>query len=295
MPWGAQTWGTFFKESSYGVFNAAGASLFPVLHGANNFTVRRVPQRQVIRTADAGNRPRQQVANRQVFAGTLNTLFYPSQAPYWATALTLVAKEIPSYSLEYWDSVRAWKLLGGKVQKLSITSNAQQDYCTLSVDWIFQANDDTFTTFAEPAESSFPTEVPYCHVETASNFKVGVSPVVITKYKNINVSFSNVLFPTWDENPIITALMYCGRDLTFNFTQQYTTTANRLAFEAQTAQSFLIAWVRGANNFTIDCEDVSYYTNCADDLPLDGAGYQSLDVQPFFDLNDLTDFAVTAV
>lgn len=293
MPWAGRTWAELYKETVYGTFSGAGAKLFPVLYAGNSMTVRQVPQRQVIRSADAGNRARQVVANRMVYAGTLNTLLYPSQAAYWATALTLASNDLPSYSMQYWDSVRAWQLTGGKIQKWALTSNAQQDYTSLSIDWIFQTNDDTFTTFTEPAQSNYPTENPYCHVETSTNMLLATVPV--TKYKSWSVTMSNVLAPTYDENPNITSLYYCGRDFTFNFNPQFIAKAYRDAFEIQTPQTFVLQWKRATQNITFSCNASSYYTNCTDDLPLDGPGYQSLDGHAFFDLAATSDVAITAV
>lgn len=293
MGWAGQTWATLFKETTYGTFNGAGATLYPVLYQGNSFTVRQVPQRQVIRSADAGNRARQVVANRMVYQGTLTTLLYPSQAAYWATALTLVSNDIPSYSAEYWDSVRAWKLTGGKVQKWALASNAQQDYTSLSIDWIFQTNDDAFTSFAQPAQSNYPTEVPYCHVETSTNMLLG--GVAVTKYKSWSVTMSNILAGTWDETAVISALYYCGRDFTFNWNPQFITKTNRDAFEVQTPLTFVLEWKRASQNITFSCGTNSYHTNVADDLPLDGPGYQSIDDHSFFDLAATTDVAITAV
>ena len=57
MPWAGQTWLQLYQETAYGTFAPAGSLCSPRLYQGNSFTVRKVPQRQVIRTADAGNRP----------------------------------------------------------------------------------------------------------------------------------------------------------------------------------------------------------------------------------------------
>jgi hypothetical protein len=298
MPWAGQTWLQLYQETAYGTFAPAGSLCSPRLYQGNSFTVRKVPQRQVIRTADAGNRPIQVVANRMVYTGTLNTLLYPTQAGYWATALSLLTgppPDVPSYSATYWDSVQAWKLLGGKIQSFTITSSAQQDYIPISLNWIFQTRDTTFTTYPAPAESVYPTETPYQYVESASNITLGGSAV--TKYKTVNVTVGNVLAGTWDELPYISSLLYCGRDMTFSFGPQYLATTYRSDFENQTALAFVLEWIRGpssAHTLTFNCESSSYVSSIGDDLPLDGAGYQTVDVQVFFDKTATTDFTMVA-
>lgn len=299
MPWAGQTWCEIFQETTYGTFNSAGATCFPRLYGGNSFTVRRVPQRQVLRTADAGNRKIQVLANRRVFVGTLQTLIYPTQAAYWATALTLGTDSNgfitpPSYSFQYWDSIQAWRLLGGKVASLTLTSSAEQDYVTMSVDWVFQDRDPTFTAFTQPAESNYPVETPYSHVETASNCTLGGT--AFTNYKSITLKAANVLQPTWNELQTISALYYCGRDLTFSFGPEYLATTFRTDYEQQTALAFVIEWIRttGSHNLKFQCESSSFMSNIQDDLPLDGPGYQAIDVEVFFDKTAGTDFAVTA-
>ena len=295
MPWAGTTWLQLYQESSYGVYNAAGAMCAPRLYQGNSFTPRLVPQRQVIRTADAGNRPIQVVANRKVIQGTLNTLLYPTQAAYWATALTMVSNDLPSYSADYWDGIQAWRFVGGKIQSWAITANAMQDYMSMAINFIFQQRDPTFTTYPQPAESIYPPENPYQYVETASNCTLGGT--AFTKYKNLDITVSNVLAGTWDEQPFISACYYCGRDMTFSFGPQYLATTYRGDFEAQTPLVFQLAMIRGpaaAHSLTFNLESSSYISNIADDLPLDGPGYQTIDIQAFFDKTAGTDFTMVA-
>lgn len=307
MGWAGQTWIEIVQEgtggANYGVFNStptAGQTLYPSIYGANAFTVRRVPQRQVIRTADAGNRRRFVVANRMVYQGTFATLLHPDEASFWLTAATTLTNDasghpyLPSYSFLYWDSVQAWKLLGGMLQKLTITSSAKQDYVTMSQSWIFQSRDTTFTTFPQPAESNYSMLVPYQHVETASNCTIGGT--AFTKYKSITVNLSNNLIGTWDESPNISALYYCGRDMDFTFGPQYLATTYRGDYENQTALAFVLKWARSspAHSLSIDMKTNSYIASIQDDLPLDGPGYQDVEVQAFFDPTNTTDFAFTA-
>ncbi len=306
MGWAGQTWLELVQEgtggTNYGVFNSSpsgGQIIYPSLYGGNAFTVRAVPQRQVIRTADAGNRRREVVAARKVYQGVLNTLLRPDEAAYWITAATVLTNDaggrpfLPSYSALFWDSVQAWKLLGGMIQSLTITSSAMQDYVSMTVNWIFQTRDATFTTFAQPAESVYSTLVPYEHVESASVFKLAGS--AITKYKTLTVTFNNTLAGTFNELAYISSCYYCGRDLDFTFGPEYLATAYRGDFEAQTPLTFLVEWTRAspAHTLLITCEASSYVSSVDDDLPLDGPGYQTIGVQVFYDHTATTDFGTT--
>ena len=293
MAWAGQTWATAFKETTYGTFNGSGATLFPVLYQGNAFTPRKVPMRQVIRSADAFNKRRSVSANRYGVRGTLNTLLYPSQAPYWATALTPTGTPpvLPSYSFEFYDSVRAWKLLGGIIEKFTVTSTSDQDYVSISVDWIFQSVDETFTTFNQPAQSNYPTENPYAHIETSGNISLGGT--AITKYKSMTVTASNVLTAPFDESTTINSCIWCGRDVDFSFVPQFIAKTLRDDFENQTALTWIIAWVRSAENFTWTLEASSYFASVADDLPLNGIGYQTIGNEVFFDKSAATDATIT--
>src|SRR5271157_3388138 len=87
MGWGASTWVALLPEFAYGVYNAAATPIYPTLFGGNAFTMRKVPQRQIIRTADGANRRKFVVSARKVFAGNLNTLLHPDQCVAWAAAM----------------------------------------------------------------------------------------------------------------------------------------------------------------------------------------------------------------
>jgi hypothetical protein len=298
MPWGAQQWLRLTKETAYGVRQSTPPGtdiLYIRLYSDNAFTMRPVPQRQVIRTADAGNRRRQVVAGRKVYSGALNTLFYPSQAPYLLTAATaLTSNDLTSYTVDYFDTVRVQGYLGCKIQSLGITSNATQDYGTLALQIVGQQLDSTFTVFAQPADSTFPTEVPYEHTESAGLLSIGGS--TITKYSALGLTITNVLVSTWDELAYITGLYYCGRDVDISVTPQYITTTNRTAYEAQTALSVSVGWSRTspAHAVTINCESKNYISSLSDQLPLAGVGYQPVTIQTFYDGSASADIAVTA-
>lgn len=286
---------TVVQESSYGVFNSGGSKWYPRLHGGNAFSARIVPARTVLRSADAGNRRIGVVANRNVIVGTLKTLLYPTQASYIMTAATsLTSNQLGSYSFEYYDSARVQRYLGGMCSGMRISSSAQADAVSVETDWIFQSYDATFTVFAQPAQSNYPTEVPYQHVNSAGNVTLAAS--AITKYKQIDINLKNMLVGTWDESANITACYYCGRDLDFSAVPQYTAATYRTDYEGQTPLTWVVGWANAVpHSVTFTCEASGYIDSIADDLPLDGPGYQTLANQIFFDKTATTDFTVAVV
>lgn len=309
MPWAGQTWLQFVQEgvggANFGTYNAsptAGQVIYPSLYQGNSFTPRNVPQRQEIRTADAGNRRRDVVAARHVLSGTLNTVLRPDEAAYWIAAVSSLTNDanghpcLPSYSANFYDSSSAWRFLGGRCQSATLTSSAMQDYVTMSMNWQFQKVDPAILTiadFPQPAESNYSTLVPYEHVETAAHITLGATP--ITKYRTVTITFTNTLAPTFDENPYISDLIYSGRDMDMTFGPQYVNRTFRGYFETQTPLAFVAAFVRAspAHSLSIDMKAKSYIGACDDDLPLDGPGYQTISARCFFDPAAGTDYTTT--
>ena len=246
MGWGASTWCRLTTEQagSYGVYYASGTTISPSLDKPNAMTMRVMPQRQIIRTADGGNRRKWVVANRAVCTGTLNTLMHPDQATFWATALTPTGTPpvLPSITIDFWDTIQAWRFLGAVITDFKITASATADYVPVSVSFIAQKRDGTFTTFAQPAETVYSTLTPYAFVESAGNVKLGGS--AITLYNTMSIDIKNVIKGTWDEQSYITSALYCGRDIDFTLGPQYLATTYRTDFTAQTAMTWQLELLR---------------------------------------------------
>ncbi len=294
MGWGANSWVRATKEATYGTFDtgAAGGDIHWFrLIGGNSFTMREVPQQVIIRSADGGNRRRQVVAARKVIAGSMSTAWYPTQSAFLlGAAMTLVSNDLPSYTYDFWDTVQVHRFPGVKIGSLSIASTAMQDYCAVSVGLVGQSRGTT--TLAQPADSIFPSEVPYEHVESKSHLTIGGS--TITKYSSLSISLKNVLAPTWDEDQFITNLYYCGRDFDLAFRTQYVSAANRAAFEATTPLTITAAWARaGGLTSSFDLHTNSYMADFSDDIPLDNAAYQGMTLKAFFDGSASSDVSFT--
>jgi hypothetical protein len=283
MGWGAQSWLRVTKESSYGVYDpgAAPANIAWVrLVGNNAFTVRAVPQRQIIRSADGGNLRIQSVANRKVVTGNLNTVFYPSQAHFFLdAAMTLTARDLFSYTLDFYDTVQVHSILGAKVATMTIAGTATGDYLPLTMSWLCQSR--ATTTLAQPAQTLFPNENPYQHVESKGHLSIGGTT---SKYSALSIAIKNTLDGTWDEDQWITNCYYCGRDIDMSVRLQYLSTAMRDDLEAQTPLTVTAAWSRAAGlSASFDLKTHNYVADVGDDLPINAAAYQTIGLQTFLD------------
>lgn len=293
MAWGAQSWLRITKESTYGTFDSGALTsniAWVRLHSSNAFTMRAVPQVQVIRSADGGNRRRQLVASRKVVQGNLSTLFYPTQASFFLNAaLTLTSNDLASYTIDFWDSIQVHRFLGCKVSQLHLAGTAQADAVPLSLSWVGQSK--TTATLADPGVTVFPTEVPYVHFESKGLLSIGGT---VTKYSALGITVKNMLDGTFDEDQWITSCPYVGRDIDLNVKLQYVSSTLRTAFEAQSALTVTAAWARsGGLTSTIDLKTKDYVSSVQDDLPLDKASYQNVDVHCFYDSAATTDASFT--
>ncbi len=207
----------------------------------------------------------------------------------------MVANDVPSVTIDYFDSTRIQGYLGAKMQNLAMASAATQDYITLNLGWIAQRIDSTFTVFPQPADSVFPAEVPYEHVESGGNVTVGGS--IASKYSALNLSIANVLVGTWDELPYISNLYYCGRDAGFSFVPQYLSAGFRADFEAQTPLECSLIWARSSpvSSITVDVKSKNYIGSISDQIPLAAPSYQTINIESFFDGSAATDMAITVV
>lgn len=293
MSWGANSWLRITKEATYATFDgsaSAGNIIWARLHSNNGCTIRSTPQRQIIRSADGGNRRRQVVSSRKVVAGNINTLFYPTQAAFWlAAATTLTSNDLFSYTIDFWDTIAVHRFLGCKIHTLSLMGTAAGDFIPLASSWT--GSSQTTATLADPGPTVFPSENPYSHIESKGLLSIGG---VATKYSAMGVQIKNTLDGSFDEDQYITSLFYAGRDVDLTVRLQYVAATLRTALEAQSALTVSTAWARSAGlTSTIDLKTKNYVATVADELPLGGASYQAIDIQCFYDQAATTDISYT--
>lgn len=293
MGWSARQWLAVTPETTYGTYNTAGSPTWIRLWDSNAFTMRPRPLVATIRSADGGNRRRQRVASRQFSSGALSTLFYPSQASVllnWAATLSSYVPQ--SCTIDHWDGVRARRYLGCLVKTLAIRSAATENdgVATLAFELVALQPASPDPSLPEPAATLFPVETPYTHQQSAGLVTIGSTR---SKYRSLEITIGNRLVPTWDESVYPTAIYWTGRDIDFSTAIQYLSATDRASFESQTPLACSVGWSQAspAHSVAMNFEAANYLDRVIDDLPLDGAGYQSLSLQSFFDntaLNDLT-------
>lgn len=296
MGWSARQWLAMTPETTYGVYNTTGTQMWVRLTDNNAFTVRPKPLVATIRSADGGNRRRQRVSSREAVSGTLNTLFYPSQAPAmlsWGVNLNNYTPQ--SYTIDHFDSVRVRRYLGCLVKTMTIGCAAAKNdgIATLSFEILGQQPASPDPTLAEPLPSAFPTESPYTHQQSAGLVSIGGTR---TKYRSIELKVKNLLIPTWDETTFPSAIYWGGRDVDWTVAVQYVSTIDRANFESQTPLPCSIGWSQQtpAHSASFNFAATNFIGSLTDDLPLDGAGYETLLMQTFYDNTAATDLILTA-
>lgn len=296
MAWGAQNWVKITPEATYGTFDAGGTPVYIRLHADNAFTMTPTPRFKDIRSADGDNRPVQVVSSVKVFSGSLMTPLYPTQAAAlldWATTITTNA--LPSYTVDHNDGVRVRRYLGVGVNSLGLTCAADTDegvvYANLSLTAQTLAGSDP--TFAKPSFSSFPTENPYVHKMSSTGFSVGGA--TRTKYNMFKFNVANKLAATVDELAYISGLTYCGRDVTFSTSFQYSASTDQGNYEGQTALDCAIAFVHGTNTLTLDFNTKGRMSKRSRSLPLGDVSREEYEIRCIYDSGASGDFAFSVV
>ncbi len=291
MAWGARQWLAIMPEATYGTYDSGGTLVYIRLASDSAFTMIPKPMTHDIRDAGGGNRKVQRVTSRYGYSGTLTTPLYPTQAnSLLAWASTITSNDTGSYSINHYDGVRTRRYLGAKVNKgtISCSSTDAEGVLTLSLELTAQttAADPTFT---EPAFSVFPTVLPYTIQQSSTQFSIAAT--ARTKYNRFSCSIANILKPQFDELAYISSLPYCGRDVSFSTSFQYTASTDTAAHEAQTALDTTIAFVHGTNTLTLDFQSVGRLTTRARSMPLGDVSREDYTLDALYESAGGTDFS----
>lgn len=296
---GFYQWAIATPETSYGVYNAAGTPIYIRLAGDDSFTPVKVPARTVIRSADASNRRITNVSSRYAVSAGLKTPLYPSQAGAWmgaAATLTGAPLNVGSYTFDHYDGVVIRRYLGMVCQSMDLTSTADAQYASLSMNWIGQKTDDANpSSFPAPAESNFPSESPYLHTELAGNGYFKVGGVTITQFDQLHLSIRNTIIAKFYESPTIAFAIWGGRDVDLQTHMTYVNTTFRGDFENQTALALTASFNRSATkHLDLNFETVDIISDRSVSRPLGGVQEEGWTAQAFYDPANTNDFAFTA-
>lgn len=296
MGWGARQWLRLTKEATYGTYDSGGTTAWIRLDTDNAFTPQIMVGRNPIRDAGGGNRRVQVVSSTHTVTGKLSTLLYPAQASAilaWATTLT--SNELSSYTADFYDSVRVRRFLGGKVDSLDLSCDATQGEGVLRAELglTFQTYAGSDPSLSEPAYSSFPTTTPYVFKQSSTGFTVGGS--VRTKYNKFSCSIKNRLSKPFDELAYVSGIYYCGRDIDFATSFQYSSSTDQGNYEGQTALTCSNVFTHPTNTLTLDFKTAGYMSTRSRSLPLGDVAREGYTIEAFYDSSNSTDFSFSVV
>lgn len=296
MGTGYQQWCRIYPEATYGTFDSGATAILIRLHADNAFTMMPTPRFKDIRSADGQNRPVQVVSSVTTHSGNLMTPLYPTQAAAllgWAGTIT--SNALPSYTVDFYDSVRVRRWLGVGVDSLALAAAADSDegifYANLALTAQTLAGSDP--TFTIPAFSSFPTELPYTLKQTSTGFSVGGS--TRTKYNRVNFTIANKLAKTVDELAYISGLTYCGRDVTFGTSFQYVASTDQGNYEGQSALDCALVVTHGTNTLTLDFNTKGRMSRRSRQIPLGDISREEYEMRCLYDSGVTTDFSFSVV
>jgi hypothetical protein len=294
------------KESVFGVYGSGGTVkntdvLYIDLTKDNSFTMRKKPIQRTLRSASNGNRLLRVWSSQYDLAGSLNLELFPEQTPMiMAFIASLNSGELGSFTADYiiqMDDASSTNVyaryLGNKVASGEISASASDPAVKVALNLIAKSTATiTSTDFATPADADYPVGTPYLFTHTASPgfLTLGTSR---SEFNSWSVSFNNKLDAPHFEAPAVSRIKFCGRDVTMNTGLLYQSTADRVAYEATTAQSVQLKLNNGTNSLLIDFKNGNFLTDVGDDLKMDNVFYQNLVFVNAYSPSVGTDLAIT--
>jgi hypothetical protein len=244
-------------EATYGVFNPAATPvkntdyIVAELVQDDPLTVRKKPRIWgPLRSMDSFNRRVKSGSAQYGVDGSLMTLFYPEHGPFLANLLTLTGtnlNRLPSFSLDYLilmedasETILYQRFLGCVLAQARFGAKAGGEDINfkLNLDVVAQqAATITGTDFPAPPASDYPVGNPYnlTHLATPGYLRLAATSGSRVEIGGLEVTVKNILDPTFFEQPYVTRIKWCGRDLDWTDTLAFVTNADRAAFEAQSA------------------------------------------------------------
>ena len=279
---GARQWLRLSKEAVRGERKAEpveGDQIYLRLDQGNAFSMMMTPAPYQIRGAEALNQVVQSDFQTYTTPGTLNTLFYPSQAGYilgWASELTSSGSpatySAKTVTIDWFNGKTTRSFLGVHLGELKLTvPSGQPARWALSLQgW----KEDTATAevLAEPAFSVFPTDLPFNLSHTSGGFKLG-SDTARVQYQSFEWTLTNMLAVTHCESQF-PDIDWSGRDSAFTTAFKYkadetdeATWRNHATLGTKNEITFTRA---GSHTVKLDFETRVKLNSYAQERPLEG-------------------------
>lgn len=307
----AREWLIATIESAYGTIKSSptvNTEYIPVrLSEDNSFTMRKVPIRQTIRTADTRNRRAFTLSKRTQYEGQLKCLAYVAHMPLicqWATSMINSGQSSPWTTTERPNdlasctidhaiedpsagTVTKTRYTGVKVASMEAVWDNQTDYGKVTLNLVGKTS--TTHTQTEPADSDYPSAV-YC-LQDLTTIKFGSTT---TNIRSFRLSVANTMAKHFDEAATLSYCRMKGRDVNFGSQLLYKIgTDRRDAFTALTAQDCEFTFTSGSNTMKFDFDNTNYIGSLEDSLPLGDEFSQDMTVEAFYDTSVDGDLAVT--
>lgn len=302
--WGARQWLRITKEATWGTYDASATegNIHWIRAAQDNFfTMQPAPVPYDIMSADALNEIIQTDSEQILVTGTLITPLYASQAQSltdWATKLrstgTPATYSLDSFTVDHFDGIRTRRYLGTRVTTWNIAGSNSAPVILLSLGLQAWKPDTSNPTLAEPAESVFPTTLPFTFQKTAGTLKIG-SATARTNYQSLTLQGQNTLDGQFCEDQYVAGLEYCGRRMSVQARAMYKSgEVDRLAFESQSAQANCeVTFTRGSSTLKFDFAAKCRIIGHEVDAPMSAVKYVNLDIKSVRDASAGTSLTVT--
>ena len=300
----------FTQEVTPGTFQAsAPAAQVTVLRLTGDDAFPGRPEPNIAYVTDAGGSNRRVAAayGTMKCSGSFSTLSYFSQAkllypwmfniisdgagsfipPYTFTMDHLIQTEASTPTFVY------RRYLGCYAGDSQIRANNQGNGIFVSIGASFEylavSETVTVTDIPMPALTDYPSGNPIIFQQAAGLYTVGTAR---TNFRSAHVRCANVLDQIYDESKYPQAIKWCGRVVSFGSENRYKSDADRLAFEAVTAQSASLGFTDSVNLVSFDFKTQNVFSSVGDSLPLGKAHYQTVELQSLLTAAS-TDLVVT--
>jgi hypothetical protein len=307
-PVGAYQWARFTKEVTYGVFfgttstpDASSTNFFVEFQDENGLNFATKPVVQTTKAA-VQNRRRRTTGRKKNVTGRMMTKLFPELAINlvpWLCTPTLVSGKyvLPSYTVDWMDGLVVRRILGVFAEQGTFRCDNATDWAMLDLTLRAKKEDTFVPTLTEPALTVYPTIPAYEFTDTAGFTILGANNPLTQGYKSLSVTWRNLLDPQFDQFTFLNTCDYCGREIDVEIVPERWDDAQRVIYEAHSAQRLLVKWAittPSAHNVTLDFNAQNFTDDMTIDRKFTGKQYQTLRFQVHEDMTAGSD-AVASV
>ena len=238
-----------------------------VLDNRGGAAVREMAQKVTQRTAGGRNRPGLQKVGRWTVPFSIDTYLYVSQAPKllaWAMGPYVpvggTREILPAYTFYTDDGYGYHKFVGGRVDEVTISSEAGSDFVRFRATGMCQkeildTGDIPWTSAIFPTAYAQPSGTCYIHQNAFGHV---TAAGVALSCRSITVRVRNVNDHRHMGSGFIERNSFNGRDVTFGLTPYSDDDTFYDIFHDQTPGQVSLGWYIGANHAVITSNNIAY-------------------------------------